>query len=487
MVWRAPAGRPRKRKSASEIPRRDELWTGPAGMLSIAGGKLTAYRQMAERVVDEAAKALGRKPTPARPGKAPLIGGDVDPDGAPPHLRSDGLGENAADRLVDLYMAPRKRRPSASPARRSKRRRRTRVLAEGALTLEDWLRVRRSARAWFDLDGGIAALAPAVAAMAACCSAGRPPARTPRSAAAPGAMVTTWRRFARRSAPPKAAHEHAPRGSFLSACNWRGKGSRPAKPSWTRGVTTTGPPVNIRDLAGNPSAKTGAAQRPVLGAGRPADPRHRPRTQRAGHPLRPGERRSGVGDRRPWGHRSRRGGDEPDPLHRRDHPAGGLRGRQERAGSRGGRRREGPSPPAIGRSRWRRAASAAGSPIRAPLGSSPPPTATSRTSFTPSRAVTPDGQLVKLGRAAGLGRSADLRHLMLGSEGTLGVITAVTLSLRRAPQSRALAAFSAPDVEAGFAFQREVIQSGWRPPVVRQYDEREARWLEATAFHLASF
>ena len=96
-------------------------------------------------------------------------------------------------------------------------------------------------------------------------------------------------------------------------------------------------------------------------------------------------------------------------------------------------------------------------------------------------AVTPDGQLVKLGKGPRASAGPDLRQLMLGSEGTLGVITAVTLSLRRAPQGRALSAFSAPDMETGFAFQREVIQSGWRPPVVRQYDEREARRLEATA------
>jgi glycerol-3-phosphate dehydrogenase len=39
------------------------------------------------------------------------------------------------------------------------------VLAEGALTLEDYW-VRRSARAWFDIDGGLAALDPAAQAMA---------------------------------------------------------------------------------------------------------------------------------------------------------------------------------------------------------------------------------------------------------------------------------------------------------------------------------
>ncbi|PIC81324.1 glycerol-3-phosphate dehydrogenase [Sporosarcina sp. P18a] len=39
-------------KNASEISRRDELWETVPGMLTIAGGKLTGYRQMAEVVVD---------------------------------------------------------------------------------------------------------------------------------------------------------------------------------------------------------------------------------------------------------------------------------------------------------------------------------------------------------------------------------------------------------------------------------------------------
>ena len=60
-------------KKASDISRRDELWTGPAGMLSIAGGKLTAYRRMAERVVDRVEAALDRrkKHVPALPPPGP--------------------------------------------------------------------------------------------------------------------------------------------------------------------------------------------------------------------------------------------------------------------------------------------------------------------------------------------------------------------------------------------------------------------------------
>ena len=39
-------------KSASEISRKDEIFEAPDGLISIAGGKLTGYRKMAERVVD---------------------------------------------------------------------------------------------------------------------------------------------------------------------------------------------------------------------------------------------------------------------------------------------------------------------------------------------------------------------------------------------------------------------------------------------------
>jgi glycerol-3-phosphate dehydrogenase len=39
-------------KSASEISRKDELFISPTGLVTIAGGKLTGYRKMAERSVD---------------------------------------------------------------------------------------------------------------------------------------------------------------------------------------------------------------------------------------------------------------------------------------------------------------------------------------------------------------------------------------------------------------------------------------------------
>ena len=93
-------------------------------------------------------------------------------------------------------------------------------------------------------------------------------------------------------------------------------------------------------------------------------------------------------------------------------------------------------------------------------------------------AVLPNGELVVLGKGPRASAGPDLRNLIMGSEGTLGVVTGVTFSLRRAAEARALSAFEAPDMHAGFELQREIVQSGWRPPVMRQYDERESRRLD---------
>lgn len=45
-------------KSASELSRKDEIYQSKSGLISIAGGKLTGYRKMAERVTDLVCKKL---------------------------------------------------------------------------------------------------------------------------------------------------------------------------------------------------------------------------------------------------------------------------------------------------------------------------------------------------------------------------------------------------------------------------------------------
>jgi glycerol-3-phosphate dehydrogenase len=150
-------------KSASEVSRKDEVWIGPAGVISIGGGKLTAYRRMAERVVDRIEEALGRKSSPSRTAGEALPGGEVDVTAARASLARGGMATEAADRLVSLYGA--EAASVASDGGDIGAEVRHAVLAEGALTLEDYW-VRRSARAWFAADGGLGDLAPAAAAMA---------------------------------------------------------------------------------------------------------------------------------------------------------------------------------------------------------------------------------------------------------------------------------------------------------------------------------
>lgn len=48
-------------KSPSEISRRDEIFVSESGLISIAGGKLTGYRKMAETVVDKVVDLLGQE------------------------------------------------------------------------------------------------------------------------------------------------------------------------------------------------------------------------------------------------------------------------------------------------------------------------------------------------------------------------------------------------------------------------------------------
>lgn len=144
-------------KSAREISRKDEIWTGPGGMLSIAGGKLSAYRAMAERVVDQVVAEAGFAARACTTMDQPLPGGESAAGGL------EALDPVDQERLARLYGSEAGELAAdggdvAAEARRA-------VLVEGAQRLEDYW-VRRSGRAWFDAAAGAAALAPAAAEMA---------------------------------------------------------------------------------------------------------------------------------------------------------------------------------------------------------------------------------------------------------------------------------------------------------------------------------
>jgi glycerol-3-phosphate dehydrogenase len=70
-----------KGKSPSEISRKDEIWESYSGLITIAGGKLTGYRKMAEMIVDFVNRRFqeeGYKSyPPSQTKRIPISGGDI--------------------------------------------------------------------------------------------------------------------------------------------------------------------------------------------------------------------------------------------------------------------------------------------------------------------------------------------------------------------------------------------------------------------------
>ena len=86
--------------------------------------------------------------------------------------------------------------------------------------------------------------------------------------------------------------------------------------------------------------------------------------------------------------------------------------------------------------------------------------------------ATPEGTL-ETGRAPRSAAGPDLRQLVLGSEGALGVITAVTVRIRPLPTRRVYEGWRFASFEAGSTALRRLAQDGPRPTVLRLSDETE--------------
>ena len=90
-------------------------------------------------------------------------------------------------------------------------------------------------------------------------------------------------------------------------------------------------------------------------------------------------------------------------------------------------------------------------------------------------AVLPDGSVYDSRQTPRAAAGPDLKQVLLGSEGTLGIITEVTFSLRLEAVQQVQQAFHFATIERGLNVVREIMSAGWRPPVVRLYDPRESR------------
>ena len=149
-------------KKPSEISRKDEVWTGPAGVISIAGGKLTAYRKMAERVVTQVQAELSKRTSDCQTAQQPLVGGDQSVDVVLQHESLKALEPARAKSLAQRYgsEAPLVAKLGGDVAAEVTHA----VKAEGALRLEDYW-MRRSSRALFDTRSGLPILDEAAQTM----------------------------------------------------------------------------------------------------------------------------------------------------------------------------------------------------------------------------------------------------------------------------------------------------------------------------------
>ncbi len=89
--------------------------------------------------------------------------------------------------------------------------------------------------------------------------------------------------------------------------------------------------------------------------------------------------------------------------------------------------------------------------------------------------VLPDGTIVNTFPSPRSATGPDLKSLLLGSEGTLGIITEITFKCWPKPAFRSGRAYRLPTWNDGLEITRQILRDGWRPAVLRLYDGIEAQ------------
>jgi alkyldihydroxyacetonephosphate synthase len=90
-------------------------------------------------------------------------------------------------------------------------------------------------------------------------------------------------------------------------------------------------------------------------------------------------------------------------------------------------------------------------------------------------AVLPDGEILRLRPVPRSAAGPDLKRLLIGSEGTLAVVTEATLACRARPRAWDWLAFGYPDFTAMAAALKNVRRAETGAAVLRGYDETDAQ------------
>jgi alkyldihydroxyacetonephosphate synthase len=88
-------------------------------------------------------------------------------------------------------------------------------------------------------------------------------------------------------------------------------------------------------------------------------------------------------------------------------------------------------------------------------------------------AVLPSGNVIRLDPFPRSATGPALQEIFLGSEGALGIITEVTVKVFPLPERREVASLAFTSIADGVEAIRRIVRPGWRPAVVRLYDQLE--------------
>lgn len=89
-------------------------------------------------------------------------------------------------------------------------------------------------------------------------------------------------------------------------------------------------------------------------------------------------------------------------------------------------------------------------------------------------AVLPNGDVVRTRPVPRAAAGQDLRHVFLGAEGTTGILTELVFEIHPLAAVTEKQAIAFPSMRAGLDALRKIMRAGWRPAVLRLYDEIEA-------------
>ena len=89
--------------------------------------------------------------------------------------------------------------------------------------------------------------------------------------------------------------------------------------------------------------------------------------------------------------------------------------------------------------------------------------------------VLADGTVINSGGSPAAAMGPDINQLFLGSEGTLGIITKVSLRAHPLPPAEQRASYSFDTFEAGLEACRQIVRRGATPAVLRLYDAAESQ------------